>query len=151
MPASPTRSPASKKSYQSIARSTSPRKPVVRKDGTKGKHRTYKGHIFPKASLRHLAVKAGFARVRGTSSDENAYDYMDEKMFMLMQKVLRDAEAIANVSRCNTIKERHIAMALERRGVIGLASDEARREIALQRRHKVSKKPKAKGILAALK
>jgi hypothetical protein len=53
-----------------------------------------------------------------------------------MEKALRDAEAIADVANAKTIKERHVAMALERHGVIGLASDEARREIAKHKQHK---------------
>lgn len=137
---SPRRSPGFSSSYKSLA-SGKAIHPVhkegkARKSCKKYAPRNYNGHVFPKAQLRQLAYKAGFARVRGTEGDENAYDYMDEKMFMVMEKALHDAEAIADVAHAMTIKERHVAMALERHGVIGIASDEARRQIAQAKHHK---------------
>lgn len=134
---SPRRSPSSASTYKAIAHSakiTPVRKCV---DGKVVKPRNYNGRIFPKSQIRQLAYKAGFARVRGIEGDENAYDYIDEKMFLVLEKALRDAEAIADVAGIKTIKERHVVMALERYGVIGIGSSEARRDIA---KHKYAQK-----------
>ena len=128
-----------KASYHAAATTAATHKSKKSK-GSRNMH----GRIFPKASIRTLIAKEGVCRVAAAPTKahrlgekafaakvagQDTYAYVDQKLFLIMEKVLHDAEHIAAASKMGTIKERHIIKALEPFGAIGLASEAARRRM----------------------
>lgn len=112
-----------------------------KKPGHKPKRRDFKNRVFPKASIRALAKKAGIVRMaygpaeHGYAEDatKDTYGWIDMKTFNIMENVLYDAIAItqaakrSNKGKKRIIKERHMLKALERYGGLGLSSVEGRK------------------------
>lgn len=123
---------------QSKASSVSKKHP-----GHKPVRRDFKNRVFPKASIRALAKKAGIRRMAYGPSDhgyaedaaKDTYGWVDEKTYNIMENVLYDAIAITHAAKKSSkgqkriIKERHMLKALERYGGLGLGSVEGRKTL----------------------
>ena len=113
------------------------------KGGHKPVRRDFKNRVFPKASIRALAKKAGIKRmaygpsVNGYAEDssKDTYGWIDEKTYNIMENALYDAIAITHAAKKSSkgkkriIKERHMLKALERYGGLGLGSVEGRKTL----------------------
>lgn len=131
------------KMVQSAHPSAVPKK-GKRAGGANPKRRDFGGRVFPKASIRKLAHKANVKRIsfgpvdeHGASTDamKDAYTYIDQKIFTIMENALYDAIAIAAAAKGSgkgdrrIIKERHMIKALERHGGLGLGSIDGRKTL----------------------
>ena len=114
--------------------------------GKKITRRHFKGRVLPKAAIRKLALKANIDRmsdsaeaVKNYDYSKSTYDFIDRKVYNMMENVIYDVIAITSSKKRSStkpgvriVKERQMIKALERYGGIGLGTNDARRTLDMK-------------------